>query len=688
MTAVLPAPVPLPDPPGDPAALDDVVDRLAGAGFALGVASAHLQGPASTAPGWLGADAAASAVQVGTTATVVGTVHDAVTAAVGLVGAHAEVMRSARARLRALREEQEDAFAAAERALALLVDPAAQVSSAADPPGARALVEGVALADADRAAEHRALLSSVEDDATAVGTALAAVTSGFGGGSTAAAGRPGEAVTLHLAAVLPGHGDGVLLDLGWQIAAELRAPGTAADVTAVAQQRRELLADPVVAGAAVVALGPAGVRQLLLQAAGDDELAGVLAVALGTAATAGDRVPGAGAVLTGLLDPGDPDGAVDRVAVGMAAVLAGSGSDFSPGGPVVATVPLAVLAAAWLPGLLARESAQGVRVVDRVPSAADPVAVALAVLAGTGAPGAAVAALGDPVDWEQLLLRVWTDGGAGLAELVELAAEDPGGGEVLTAALTSVGVHLLPAGDQVLTARPDTWELVAPALTTVAVAHAEVLVGSLSAPSAPGAAAVLAGQALLTVDRGRRTELAEAVARVTGPQAGWPTPDTAEVSGALVGVEDQSRRLAWLIEVAREVERAAVSRGWFDLTTLPVQFLTTASAPFWQAAVRSGAALMDADGRLDLPATHEQVLGDAGAVDRAGAAVGGVLPGVPPAALAGYDAVTAVLELPDPVLPNDSPSVIDPPILDRSSYWLSRWGLSSFLWWAGFGRPR
>ncbi|MCO7222216.1 hypothetical protein, partial [Klenkia sp. PcliD-1-E] len=144
MSTVLPPPVPLPDPDGDLRALAAVVDGLAAAGFVLGVVEAHLAGPAARAPGWLGADSAAAAAEVGATRQVAAGVHEAVTTVVGRLGAHLETLAAARARVAVLRDRQAAAFADAHLRLAALVDPAAQLSSVTEDPTAAALVAGVA----------------------------------------------------------------------------------------------------------------------------------------------------------------------------------------------------------------------------------------------------------------------------------------------------------------------------------------------------------------------------------------------------------------------------------------------------------------------------------------------------------------------------------------------------------------
>src|SRR4051795_4352047 len=72
MTVMVPAPVPLEMPPGDPAAVDELVRDVAGAAFWLVVLRDELSGPAASAPGWLGDDATAAAVQLSRVAGMAG----------------------------------------------------------------------------------------------------------------------------------------------------------------------------------------------------------------------------------------------------------------------------------------------------------------------------------------------------------------------------------------------------------------------------------------------------------------------------------------------------------------------------------------------------------------------------------------------------------------------------------------
>ncbi|QNG36159.1 hypothetical protein F1C76_05765 [Geodermatophilaceae bacterium NBWT11] len=643
MTAVLPPQVELPDPPGDPGVLAAARDDLAGAGFALGVAAAHLQGPAARAAEWLGADASAAALQTGTAAAVVQTLHDAVTSAVVAVDAHHDELVAARARLSVLRADQEADAADAQTRLAALVDPAAQVSSVVDPPGVAAVLDGFDAAEADRAAEHAALLGSVAEHAASTTAVLAGALAGVGGGGDHGGPTASAAVTLHLAVVLPGHGTSVLLDLGWEAARALTAPGTAAEVVAAADRYAPVLADPVVAAAAVVALGRSGLTQLLTQVGASgadgatDPLAGVLARTLGAAGAAGDRVPGAAPVLDGVLDPDDPSGDPDVVALGMGAVLAapGAGAD---------------LAARWVRRLLHREAAQGSSSVDRTTGTGpDPVAVGPGVLTAAGRSDTAAGVLSDPPTWDALLGRTWPDGAADLVDLVELAGRSGAAAEdVVAAALTAAGADLLPGSARVLTVDPGTWAAVAPALTRVAVDHPAPLVAGLGSPGAPGSAALLSGAALLVSTEERRGLVATAVER-----AAAGTDTSAAVTGALVALEDHARWLAWLLPTVVARHDAAGRKADYDLlVTLPVLLVR---GP-WGQALQAGAGLLapvlHADGSVARPAPAPVPTGPGGVAARLDTTPGAALePAVLADALQAHDEVAAALALPVPLAP-------------------------------------
>jgi hypothetical protein len=186
----LPAPVPLDPPPGDPSALADLVSAVTGAAFGAGVLGAHLAGPAATAPGWLSADAAAAAEQVGTVTALVHQLHGALTAAEQRLRAHAEVLDEARARIAALRRDQAEDFAV----VSTLV-------RQSDPELARPTIEELEAVEADRRRAHAAAVTVVLDDAAATAQVLDGSTVPRGG--TGAAGQD-AAVLAHVATLLPG----------------------------------------------------------------------------------------------------------------------------------------------------------------------------------------------------------------------------------------------------------------------------------------------------------------------------------------------------------------------------------------------------------------------------------------------------------------------------------------------------
>lgn len=637
MSTVLPPPVPLPDPEGDPLALAAAVDDLAAAGYLLGVLEALLAGPAARAPGWLGADSAAAATEVGATRQVVAGVHGTVTEAAGRLAAHHDTVVAARARIAVLRNRQEAAFADAQLRLATLVDPAAQMSSAAEDPAAAALVAAVAGEDAARGAEHAALLAAVADDAATTAAQLGAAAADLGacparGGSAAA-----DGVRLHLALQLPVHGAAVRAALGADVGTELTAATSTEQARAVLAQHVELLADPFVAGAVVERLGGSGLEQVLLLAASDDGVAAGLAVAFTAASTSATRAPG---LLSAVLDPLDPDGVPDQVALGMGAVVAAGGG--------------AVLASGWLPSLLAREREQGQRAVDRsAGGAADPVAAVVGALVVSGRPDVAAGALDTPAAWSALLARPWADDGAALAELVALAAGAGAAPVVATAALTSVGAPLVPGADHVVTVLPGTWVLVAPELAAVVAAHPGVLVTPLTGPEAPGAVTVLAGAAaLLTVDRAARL----VVPAVEGAaQAPPPGVDGAVLVGALTAVQDQARTVGHLVGSAEADARAVDEQFIRKELELVFSLVPGTVAMVVGSAVDTGLGEVGF-GITDRPAAPSLV-GAPGALAAAARLVGR-----PGGAGLAYEQVLRALQLPAP-LPESAvapPDVLSP----------------------------
>src|SRR3954468_9884580 len=184
---IVPAPTPL-DQPGDPAALADLVSAVTGAAFCTGVLAAHLAGPASSAPGWLGADAAAAAEQVGAVTGLARSLHGTLTAAADRLEAHVGMLDDVRRRIAALRRAQEDDFASFRARQAALVDPDAVAPA----------LEDLIAAEGARRHEHAALLAEVDADAAASAGMLSGTATGLGG-----TGSPGDEarVRAHLAAL-------------------------------------------------------------------------------------------------------------------------------------------------------------------------------------------------------------------------------------------------------------------------------------------------------------------------------------------------------------------------------------------------------------------------------------------------------------------------------------------------------
>jgi hypothetical protein len=119
----LPVPVPLDMPRGNAETLTEVVQDVAGAGFHLNVLAGSLTGPAASAPGWLGDDAAAAVEQVGVAAALARQAADTVVAAMHRLSAHAEYLHEARRQVAALEQEQQEDFTATSVRLSQVPDP-------------------------------------------------------------------------------------------------------------------------------------------------------------------------------------------------------------------------------------------------------------------------------------------------------------------------------------------------------------------------------------------------------------------------------------------------------------------------------------------------------------------------------------------------------------------------------------
>ncbi|MCZ2838412.1 hypothetical protein [Modestobacter sp. VKM Ac-2985] len=602
MSGLLPTPMGLPDPPGSPAALADVLDQLASAGFAAGT-TVHLLDAATVDSGWQGADAAALTAEVATARTVAGELHGALATAATRLGDHRELWLTVLTRIADLRADQREQFARAGSRLAVLVGPA--WDGGVPGPGqdeAADLSAAVAAADADRAAEHRALLDDLAADATAVAAVLAAVAAPLGG----AAGLGDAAgVTAWLAGRMPGWGDGAFAALGREAAVDLLRPGTAQRLDAAAARWSGHASSPAFAAAVVARLGADGLRWLLTvlgeQDGSVDALADLLAGALGSVAGgAASGSPARRALGDLRLAPADPDGAVDVLAVGMGTVLSGLAGRGVSGA--------SALAASWGRQFLAREAVQGAGAAARVgPPAADPVAAALTVLRHAGDRTAAGELLTDPASWTTLLSRPWPGGTEDLAAVVTLAAAGPGAATAAGAALQSLGRGLAPDSPDKVLVDQETLARIGAEVSGLVAGQVGVVLPVLEAAVRDGGPeghlhastdTALRGLVLLLAEEARSEPVVAAVhAALTAGDA--PASSSAELVGATVAVQEHAQRLRYGLAYSQEHE-AAVDRQllWTLGVTVPSFFLRGPRGDPLSAGLDLAAIVVGADGEV------------------------------------------------------------------------------------------
>jgi hypothetical protein len=631
MSAGLPSPVDLPAPPEDPAGLAEVVDTLRAVAFSTGVLAGNLIGPSGSAPGWLGADAAAAAEQVVRTARIAGDVHEALASALDRLSAHHDVLMAALGRLRALRAEQVDDFAATR----LQLDRLAQAAGGGLPDAAAVLtvLERLTAEETARASAHTALLDEVADDAAETAGVLADAGAGVGGH-----GAPGDSdrVVTYLATRLPGWGDQELAGLGVALAAQLSGRGTRAELDRLAQGSAPYITNPVFARTLLLRLGPDGLRYLLTvigeqPAAAPGPLAATLASALQAAARLGasteaDPDPLDSVLLGRYVDARDPDTTPDRVAAGMGAVLLASG----------AAGPPADIVAAWGRQVLTRERTQGAAGSDRLGGGGpDPVPLIVDRLAASADPAAAASLLSVRDSWDVLLRRSWDDGGTTLAGVVAAAGREPGqaGADAVRAGLQALGAGLTDESGGRWTVDRQTAAGVAPALGEAVTGHLDLLTGLLASglePRRPGVAddIALRGLGYLAIDQ-------QAAGQIDDALTGWardhpvpPSPGVLPIPGAaLLGgylaVRNYGQRLAYALHGFEEREKAfdrwlnwEIFLGWTDY--LP---------KLWGALIGVGAdaarTYFRADGTWDNGVDRGLVLGWQDAARRAVSSVPG-----------------------------------------------------------------
>jgi hypothetical protein len=597
VTVVVPDPVPLDMPPGDAEALAEVVSDVAGAGFHLTVMSRRLAGPAAAAPGWLGADAAAAAAQVGTVAALAEEVCRAALTAVHRLGDHAERLRDARRQVSVLRREQEDDFGAVWARLDLLGD--LDLAMTTDMPEAVAVVEELRGSEDSRRRRHAALLEEIDDDAAATGRVLVDCCGVVGGRAV-----PGDAsrVVTYLAARLPGWGDAELAARGRAFAEEVMGGRwNSRDLEVAARDAVLLARTPAFATALIAGLGVDGVGALLVALGADvhgdsSAVARTLAASLGAATRSSGGHDTVEAVLGAtFVRPGFHGESSDTVAAGMATLLLAAVPG-TPGGLRTETV------VQWARQMLRRERAEGVFAgAGAVPQnwdrrLWDPAALAVDAIVASGDPGHAAGLLADRGTWDDLLARAWGDAEGSLGGLVASAASEPGqaGAGAMRAGLEAWAAGLADGGD------PDGWTVhrataaaVAPSLAAGLAVHRAV-VPEILGPGAAGSADAaqtdaLRGLARLTVDRAAALvveqglcDWAAAERRADGTGLRSAVPPAVALTAAYLAVQEYGQRLDHAHR-AYELQEEAETRS-FVWKFSPLHLLTFAPGPWGMGA--------------------------------------------------------------------------------------------------------
>jgi hypothetical protein len=618
MTAAVPEPIPLEMPPGDPAAVEELVRDVAGAASLLAVLTDELSGPAASAPGWLGDDASAAEAQVVRIAGIVREAAAAVLRSTGRLSAHGELLGETRRGVDALRAEQDEDFRAAWRRLGQIEDPRLAVMT-----GSAAwvgVIEEIEASEASRRRRHATLVEELRSDARATAGVLADAAGTVGG-----TGRPGDAgrVLAHLAAELPGWGNPELTARGRVLAdALVRSSMRPAEREALATEAAALAGNPVFASALVRGLGENGVAGLLVLLGQDPDgpdnpMAALLASALGAAVPGEGEHDGVSAVLGATyVQSDDRYGPSDTAAAGMAAVLS-AGTRAAGGGLRMVTV------AEWARQLLVREHVQ--KLPGGLPPAGapwrrdafDPAGLAVGLLARGGEPAVAAALLADQRVWEVALLRFWDDGGTALGELIEAAGRHagPAGDRAVRLGLETIGAGLLEGDPSDRTVDRDNVEAVAPALGEAVAAHVTVVTGDLAAAASgevdAGAEQLLKGLGYVSVDQHAAASVETALRKwslaqpldLTGTGPATPDPAVA-VPSAFLAVQDIGQRLSYALD-GYELQDEARDKEAFWNWTAGLALELVSYVPVAPVAVLAdvvnayGPILLDMDGTFD-----------------------------------------------------------------------------------------
>lgn len=647
MSTVLPHPVELEMPPGDVAAVDQLVRQVAGAARCLAEVDERLIGAAGAAPGWSGADATAASAQVAAVAGLVHAARDAMAPVIGRLTRHAEFLLMTRRRVEGLREEQGEQFRDAWQRWSRIQALRAQIMIGG--PEARAVVDEVEAGEASRRRRHALVLEELADDAAATARVLVAACAVVGG-----SGRPGdgERVTAHLALALPGWGDLELGRRGRALAGELTG-GTPQQRAAAAADAAPVAGHVAFANALLAGLGVRGFAYLLEfldhDALGpDSSVARLLAAALGAAVpTDRSHDPVADVLDAEYVRTDDRYGTSDAAAAGLATVLA-AGLSLPSGGVPTRTV------AEWSRQLLLREHEQrepvGRRSIDGAPVLGDPAALAIGILARRADPAVSAALLGEPDVWEALLRRTWGDGGAALGDVVTQAGREPGasGAHALRTGLATVGAGLAADDPALWAVNRDTLAAVAPALGDAAVAHLDVAVDALQVGvdghTQGDRIAVLHGLGYVTLDRGAAAAIEQAL---SGRPHVEPTA-LAGVLGAYVAVQEHAQRTDHALDALEDRETAQNKQWLWDHSVHHLPELIPGGGGVVAGLVESGVAIgLDMDGTWEERADRGLVLDRSAAAAVALAAGAPQTPGdiraVTDVATGAFDRTTAVL---------------------------------------------
>ena len=577
MTVVVPNPLPLDLPPGDPGALEDLVTDVAGAAAHLGAVGSALA--RASAPSWRGADASAAAARVAGVAGLAEELAAATSAAAYRLRRHHRLLAGARLRIATLREEQDEDFRHAWIRLAAIENP--RLAAMIDSPERVAAIEELEAAEAARRREHARLMEELADDADGTARALADASVVVGG-----TGRRGdvERVTAHLAAALPGWGEAEARRRGQDMAQALtEGPVHPEEIDAVARRHLVHAGSAAFAEGLLTGLGVGGVRWLIsilghAVFGPSSAVAGVLAGALGAAVPAGRAADRVREVLTATYVSADgPNGYPDAIAAGLAAVLLARG----PSGGVRPET-----AAGWARQLLLAE-----RVLGASPSAwgtpagwdsraADPAALAFTVLAAGGNPAPAADLLSDREIWDTALGRHWADDGDVLSQVIALAGAESGsaGRAAVGAGLEALGAGLSEDG------KPENWTVrraiaasVAASLGGAVAGHVSVATDVLQAVVSGELRAadddVLRGLAYLTLDRDAAATVGTALVGWMGEQpvaldgtsTGIPLPAVA-VPAAYFAVQEYGQRLAYAMHGFEARAAAGTWKAGWDST--------------------------------------------------------------------------------------------------------------------------